>query len=234
MISHFYIKNILILNINDTIGLSIKIFNYIITLFIIFKTCSRCNNHKNIDDFHILKSGKFGKNSICIDCRKTRKDDDFYKEDVEVMCTKCNLLKKSSEFYKSKTSKKGYQTYCKDCQRRNIVISGSKIDNFINILYKRFIKKHSNKQILFTQSDILKKYNEQEGRCIITGHNMTHQLDNKSRVDSIWNMSIMCSDEFILDYSSFSLVINMVYSVKKIYNLDNENILETYKKLITN
>ena len=34
-----------------------------------YKTCSKCDTHKNINQFHKLKLGKFGVHSICKQCR---------------------------------------------------------------------------------------------------------------------------------------------------------------------
>lgn len=200
-----------------------------------FKTCNRCKEFKSIDEFHVLKRGKYGRNSICIDCRKKRKSETFYENEINIICSNCNTNKSSKFFYKNVSSKNGYQTYCKECQKKSISQSGSKLNNFINIIFKRFMSKYKDKQIIFNQNDILKKYNEQQGKCKITGHEMSHVIDNKQRIDNIWNISILIdNDKTEYDYDDFSLVINMVYSVKKIYKLDGNNILKVYNDLLDN
>ena len=200
-----------------------------------FKTCNRCKENKTLECFHVLKRGKYGRNSICIECRKKKKSESNYENITEIKCNLCKEIKSNDLFYKNTSSKTGYQSYCKDCQRKNIVISGSKLDNFINNLYKRFINKYSDKNILFNQNDILRKYNEQNGKCAITGHKMTHIVDFKRRIDNIWNISIFFDESLPnYDYNSFYLVINMVYSVKKIYKLENKTLLNVYDELSNN
>jgi len=116
--------------------------------------------------------------------------------------------------------------------KKNIIDSSSKIDNFINNIFKRFKKKYSKKGIKFNSNDILRKFHEQNGKCHITGHYMTHLVDSKKRIDNIWNIAIFVDNsQHYFDYNSFNLVINLIYSVKKIYNLDNDGLLNTYSQL---
>jgi len=42
--------------------------------------------------------------------------------------------------------------------KKNIIDSSSKIDNFINNIFKRFKKKYSKKGIKFNSNDILRKF----------------------------------------------------------------------------
>jgi len=61
---------------------------------------------------------------------------------------------------------------------------------------------------------------------------MTHLVDSKKRIDNIWNIAIFVDNsQHYFDYNSFNLVINLIYSVKKIYNLDNDGLLNTYSQL---
>ena len=52
---------------------------------------------------------------------------------------------------------------------------------------------------------------------------MTHKSDTKQRTDNIWNMSIYIDDKCdIVNYKDFHLVIHLIYTIQKMYNLSND------------
>ena len=198
-----------------------------------YKTCNKCTNHLHINKFHKLKKGLLGCHPTCKRCRgllRERKN-----ITVSLNCKVCNLCKKnvqSINFYKNKNSNDGLQSYCKECHKKKISQANSKLEKFCKLVLNKFKKKNKSKEIKITFRDIMNKYEEQDKKCIITNHIMTHKCDIKQRTDNIWNLSIYINKEIReVNYSNFSLVSNLIYSVKEIYNLNNEEILNIYSNL---
>jgi len=140
-----------------------------------------------------------------------------------------------NEFYKRSLSQRGYQSTCKVCQKEQIAISMSKIENFMKILLINFIKKHKKKLIYITKEDLLNIYRIQEGLCYITRHQLETRVDIKQRVDNIWNISILINtvneDNNKITMNDIHLVSNLVYSMKKMYNLSDDRLKELYKNI---
>jgi hypothetical protein len=199
-----------------------------------YKACTYCNKSKSLDDFHILKTGFLGRNSICKLCRKEkRKNIQSNSILTHYTCNSCKIKKSVEDFYKKKNSVLGIQSYCKICQKEVISKSKSKIDIFSKIILKKYKKKHKTHIFKITYEDIIRKYNEQNGKCFLTNHELTHYTDTKQRSDNIWNMAILCEKGIKeISYNSFSLVINLVYSIQGVYNLNNKQIIHFYKEII--
>ena len=64
-----------------------------------FKTCNRCKENKTLECFHVLKRGKYGRNSICIECRKKKKSESNYENITEIKCNLCKEIKSNYLFY---------------------------------------------------------------------------------------------------------------------------------------
>jgi hypothetical protein len=199
-----------------------------------YKTCPQCNVHKKLDDFHKQKSGSYGRHSICKLCRslsrKTLNNEIRCKTKI---CNLCEIKLNTNMFYKNKSSKDGLQVYCKKCQVKKISKSKSKLNNFSKLILNKYIKKHQNLRIKVGANDIMRKFNEQNGKCFITKHQMTHEADLKQRTDNIWNMAMLVDDDAkTLDYDNFNLVIHLIYTTKELYNMSLSNVKDIYKKLL--
>ena len=201
-----------------------------------YKVCSKCNKHKDLNNFHKLQKGLFGRHSICKECRKVlrllKKAGNKKREDIYLRCSGCNKQKHCSEFYVNRSSNYGYQSYCKICQKEKISESMSKLENYVKIILKKFKKKFKKKKVILTNEDIIYKYNEQCGYCSLTKHKMTHTTDIHQRTDNIWNMSIYAdSDEKEINKRNFELVIHFVYTAQNLYKMNKAQILNLYKNL---
>jgi hypothetical protein len=201
-----------------------------------YKVCSKCNKHKDLNNFHKLQKGLFGKHSICKECRKAirllKKESNKKSTNIDLICSCCSKQKHCSEFYINRSSNYGYQSYCKNCQKKKISESMSKLENYIKIILKKFKKKFKKKKITLTSQDIINKYNDQCGYCSITKHKMTHNTDIHQRTDNIWNMSIYAdSEEKEINKRNFKLVIHFVYTAQNLYKMTNEQILNLYKNI---
>ena len=198
-----------------------------------FKICTSCNKYLALDNYHKLKKGKFGRHPRCKTCRKLVKRKLTNKTINEICCNNCGLLKNKNQFYKSRSNLTGYQIYCKPCQKEKITYSMSKLDNFIKIILKKFIKKHKNKTIELSVNDILELYNKQEGICQITKHRLENKVDSKQRTDDIWNISILVKDDNKkeLNKNDVYLVCNLISSTKHLYNLNEKELKAIYQKV---
>ncbi|VVU95773.1 hypothetical protein CPAV1605_1529 [seawater metagenome] len=201
-----------------------------------YKACTYCNKSKSLDEFHILKTGFLGRNSVCKDCRKEKRKtiEANYQLDYYI-CNICKKQKDLTQFYKKKNSKLGIQSYCKICQKKQIAKSKSKIENFAKLLLKKVKRKNKDTMFLITEDDIIRKFNQQKEKCKITNHQLQHNIDIKQRSDNVWNMSIdFNSQKKKINYNDFSLVINLIYSIKNMYNLNNKEILDLYFVIANN
>lgn len=197
------------------------------------KSCNKCYIAKELNEFHILKNGLYGRNSICKSCRSKSqkiKNITFIKEK---QCVKCNLIKSNVNFYINKYSNDGLQSYCKECHKIKISESNSKFDKFSNLMLKKFKLKHKNININLTLHDIKRKYDEQRGLCYISEKELTHVCDIKQRTDNVWNMSIYIDDnKKEINYNDFNLVIHLIYTIKELYKATNLDIKSIYQKFI--
>ena len=198
-----------------------------------FKVCTNCENYLSLNKFHCLKKGKFGRHPRCKECRKLVKRNAKHEIVSKICCSNCGLLKNKSKFYKSKSNDTGYQIYCKPCQKEKIIHSMSKINNFVKIILKKFIKKNKKLNIKLTQEDILELYKKQNGRCQITKHKLENKVDLKQRTDNIWNISILIKDETksLIKREDIYLVCNLISSTKQLYNLNEHDLKEIYEKV---
>ena len=209
-----------------------------------FKTCTKCYKHQSVDNYHKQKNGKYGCHSQCKQCRKIKnglKKEIFFDKDSndgKLCCFNCGELKLIDEFYKNRLSKTGRQIYCKHCHKSKIILSMSKLSNFMKLLFKRYKNKYGKTYSLkFTLDDLMEIYKNQDGKCWITNHDMTTLVDDKQRLDNIWNVSIMFLKENvqdnIIEKSDVHLVCNLIYSSKKQFNLSENELRLIYRKIIT-
>ena len=63
---------------------------------------------------------------------------------------------------------------------------------------------------------------------------MTHIVDLKQRTDNIWNLSIMCNKNNLneINKDDIILVCNLIYSTKKLYKLNENEIQTIYKNIL--
>lgn len=194
------------------------------------KYCKNCKSYKKFDDYHKHKKGLFGLYPICKICRKEKQTHDI-KIITDKECKKCNKTFKVENFYKNKNNKDGYQSECKICYIEKRSNNQSKIFPYMKLLLKKFCKLNKN-SVSFDENDMINLYINQNKKCYITGHQMTHSVDNKGRIDNIYNISIMpIVDKKTLNIDDIKLVINLFYSVGLKYKLDSEKILTIYREL---
>lgn len=202
------------------------------------KICNNCRKRLTLDNFHKKPGGKFGYNSICKICRKNKRLEGPKRKKIPelVRCANCKELKTINKFYRKSSSVSGYQSYCKKCQRSKIKISKSKIENYSKIVLKKFGNLNKEVKINISYLDILNRFRIQDGKCQISKHELEHESDMKGRTDNIWNFSILPKENVkeINSSDDFILVINLIYSIQKIYKYPTTKILEIYRELFDN
>ena len=196
------------------------------------RICTRCNKQLELNNFHNCKGGKFGKHSICKLCRKQ----DNKKNDLDFIdlkfCNKCNIRKGIIDFYQNNP------THCKDCHKLAISISLSKLEPYLNMLYKKFIKKHKKSLIYFTNNDLIEKYKKMDGKCEISGVQMEHIVNKKQQFDNIWNISILYPLENDntkilnnIEIDDIKLVCHLAKTMNQLYKMDDIMIKNSIQKL---
>jgi hypothetical protein len=198
------------------------------------KSCIKCFEIKDLNEFHILKKGLYGRNSTCKKCRSEFR---FKRKTTntinEKLCITCNKIYKNNFFYKNKCSLDGLQSYCKECHKKKISESNSKLDSFSKIMLNKFKKKHNDLEINLNVIDIKNKYIQQKGLCFISNKKLTHVSDMKQRIDNVWNMAIYIIDkDKEVNYDNFNLVIHMIYTIKELYKLNDLDVKIMYKNFI--
>jgi hypothetical protein len=77
------------------------------------KTCSGCNESKDISNFHKKSSNTTGYDSKCKECKINTQ-----KSLLEKYCSKCDSTKLTSEFFKNSAQSDGYCSSCKKCSKK--------------------------------------------------------------------------------------------------------------------
>ena len=194
----------------------------------LYKECSKCNKGLSLDHFHNCKIGKYGKHSICKECRKIKKEQIIHITDYK-LCPKCNIRKGIIDFYESNLS------YCKECHKYAISQSLSKLEPYLNMLYKKFVKKHNKKQINFRIKSLIEKYKTVGGKCQISGIQMEHIVNSKQQFDNIWNISILYNDIYknkdTIEIEDIELVCHLAKTMKCLYKMDDYNIKASIDKM---
>lgn len=194
----------------------------------LYKECSKCNKGLSLDHFHNCKIGKYGKHSICKECRKIKKEQIIHITDYK-LCPKCNIRKGIIDFYESNLS------YCKECHKYAISQSLSKLEPYLNMLYKKFVKKHNKKQINFRIKSLIEKYKTVGGKCQISGIQMEHIVNSKQQFDNIWNISILYNDIYknknTIEIEDIELVCHLAKTMKCLYKMDDYDIKASIDKM---
>lgn len=147
---------------------------------------------------HIV-SGRYLVSNICKECKRNKKYDREYSENkTKLLCHRCLEYKPIDQFHiDSRTDKEltresqyriiyrgGRKSYCKDCYKtveRERYNRRSEKDRLYKCLQQRWLgardraKKH-NTEFTITKDDLINKYNEQNGKCALTGIDLTFDM----------------------------------------------------------
>lgn len=138
------------------------------------KTCGRCKEIKDLNEFHKCSSWKDGHQYTCKECLKSDKVKKLEKIPFGFkICTKCDILKPFSEFLKDKDCKFGLMAHCKDCKGNYTHEHSIKYKTRRHELYLKNKDGFKNNNLINKFGITLDKYNQmveaQNGVCAICG-----------------------------------------------------------------
>jgi hypothetical protein len=161
------------------------------------KTCSICKIEKRLEDFHNLKTGKYGKHSNCKKCRSDYRKNLQYTKPIKgkIKCAKCNVLKDISCYYADKSASTGIQSYCIVCHKEKIYESESKLNGYLSKLLRKL--KGSDSEFSLEKYDLLDILKNQNNKCNLTGELLTYYNGKnltKECYESRFNISVIRLD----------------------------------------
>jgi hypothetical protein len=206
----------------------------------ISKSCSECKVEKNLNGFHKSRSGLYGHNSICKDCRsKTRKELE-YEAPLEgtKLCPKCEQTLDISKFNKDKSNSTGLQTYCKECGTQNTKKWASSYDGYFKRLFldiKHNAKKRAKSlDVNITVDDLKELYEAQNGLCALSGIKMTmdtYMVKENQHIINKYNISVdRINSDKGYDKDNIQLVCAIVNRMKT--DLPDNDFIDLCQKII--
>jgi hypothetical protein len=210
---------------------------------LLYKTCTSCNHHKLVNEYHKHKNGKFGRASICKLCIIMRKYPTNHNEipiihETNRVCTKCRCTKEFNEFYQNNT-REGYMKICKNCYIHRNQAKELTLSNYFYLLLKQLIKKYPEKNFQnITTKHLLSLWKNQNGKCHITHHPLTHEKDKSGNIDTIWNASLFIKNiddvhSIDIELKDIVIVCHLVSTLKKMYNFSLEKMDEIYQEIVS-
>lgn len=139
----------------------------------LFKKCSRCGEEKPEAEFledARRKSGRYHRCNKC--CEEVVADDSGFKR-----CGDCGLMKPRTEFSRDRREYDGRTVYCKGCRNLRDKARNSRLDGFMKNSAKTAANnaRKRNLEWKLTVADLMEMWNQQEGRCALTGIQLTHR-----------------------------------------------------------
>lgn len=154
------------------------------------RVCTICHVTKSLDDFHNMKGGKYGKHTQCKPCRTMRRASNIKKRPVSgtKKCPRCKNTLPIACYNSDSQAFDGLNTYCKDCRKEAYNEKANTLEGFISILFKDLVYRAKYKKLTvgITRDDILELYKKQDGKCALTGAQMTY---SRTLGSGRWNNS---------------------------------------------
>jgi hypothetical protein len=192
-----------------------------------------------LTEFYKKKGSYDGLTSRCKNCvKQTAKKLNFTRQDGSKACARCHIAKDRSEFGTCKRLPDGCNIYCKTCKKGIEAIINAKLDNFVAILYNEMRSNHKerNLELSITREDILKLYEKQDGKCAMTGIQMTHVCRMETQIREgryFYNVSVDRIDSkrgYILD--NIQLVCSIINVMK--WEHDNDEFIAICEEIAEN
>lgn len=232
-----------------------------------YKLCTKCLKYKPLTSefFAKRKNVRCGYDSHCIECLKEKEKNRPKRiehiKDGKVLCKRCGEYKNPEDFYVGPYKCRMYRSYyCKKCEIERRKEREYKLKDVIDDDIEKYVKRilsgcrtRVNQKSLKYDLDIdfiIDLYNKQNGKCSISGLNMTHY--NRCGYKYPFNMSIdrinpggnytkdnvrlVCNivNEMRMDYTDKFLIFiskciyeNNKHLISNINNQDDENIYKS-------
>ena len=155
---------------------------------VIYKLCTKCKKYKPMTSEYFPKrnNAKCGYDSHCKECEKEKESKRVripsFNENGELYCQTCKTYKPIFEFNKGQKCKcrQDYSRECKECEskRKKIKRATQEIDNkeqfLARLLYGCKTRALKDKiPFDLTKEQLIKLFDSQNGKCAISGLNMT-------------------------------------------------------------
>lgn len=186
-----------------------------------------------------LPRSKFHKNGIstmptCQICRSSERASIRYpRKEGTKFCPhpECNIEHPTSDFDSDQSQPDGLQSYCKTAKKKIRLIYLCTYDGFTRNLFKD-LKHNAEKrkiQVNITLDDIRQLYIKQNGKCALTGKQMTHQAvernENTQHILNKWNISVDRIDSSKIYTSNNIRLVCAIINRLKFSSSDNDFLL---------
>ena len=138
----------------------------------VFKKCDLCSI--KIDEEFVLNFKPKEYSSIhgfCRDCRRKLR-----KLQLKLggkVCTKCSISKPFGDFPFHKKTYDGFDSWCKICRREYKYEAKQSLDTFFRASLSRIRDDRRKIPSSLTIQNLIDLWNKQNGKCAISGHEMT-------------------------------------------------------------
>ena len=190
-----------------------------------YKQCSKCLDVLELEQFHKMNRGKYGRHSVCKECRKKSNNNLINCQEKE--CKQCHQILEIDEFYRNNQKKSGYLSICKECYNSNKHEIHSDKRYYIELVIDKFHKKFPNYFGEITVEMIIDLIKKQNNKCLITNQELTYLYDKSGWNDSIWNMMMIEME------GKLCIVSHFIYTCILLYNFDLDKIRTVYQSLLS-
>lgn len=207
-----------------------------------------CKQWLPYNKFSKCKTGRLGLHNQCKKCRSKYRKSKKYSRTTDktkvcngelcLMINENGVEKDISCFNSDSSNTDGLQTYCKSCRQEMSVKSRSKLDNFLNGLFKDLQSNVSKKsralKIEITVGDLLELFHKQNEKCALSGLKMTHlkkiRTNEKKHIMSPYNISVDRIDSS-KGYTKTNIQLVCAIFNRMKYQLTNSEFIDICKKV---
>jgi hypothetical protein len=126
-----------------------------------YRRCTKCNELKPLEAFHKTKKGRFGRASVCIECRSRAKPKPSVRDGYKI-CSSCTHEKPATpEFFRRDSrTESGLASLCRVCARKEAQIWRKKKLEEDPDYTKRLYWKHRDKNVAQSRNYYLRNRDE--------------------------------------------------------------------------
>jgi hypothetical protein len=121
---------------------------------------------------------------------------------------------------------------CKECYKNRDQSRIIPLEQYFSLLLRQFQQKYPKKNVNISINQLLFLWNQQNSRCAITNHILTHERDECGKIDTIWNCTFFLKNNNDITIDNIMLVSHLVHTMKKKYKFNLSKIYEIYNEII--
>ena len=151
-----------------------------------YKICLKCDRELPLEYYSKHSCTEDGLTNLCKDCITTNsnKSNRVHKKDNTYLCTLCDTYKEASAFNTDSTNthRDGLDLRCRECRKKQSrksrieIFKDNPLDKLLTSRLCGARNRAKNKGLAFnlTKESLLNMWEEQNGKCAISGIEMTH------------------------------------------------------------